>query len=481
MAKSAIKPTGKFELTNPVGCIIMDSKGLPERLDIAKTVAWLKENVPIRTVLETKEMLFYHNGIYMSGGEQYASRLLATSFSGINKHNDAPIYTKGVKSEVLSLLRDTTYTEVVDFDADLDIINMKNGLYNWVEGEFLEHSPDYYSMIQIPVVYDPDAVCPNIDKMIQTVADPDNVIKCYEFIAYCLYRTYPIQKLFVLFGPGGTGKTHFMDVVQAVLGDINCSNVSMQDLATDRFATSDLYMKLANICGDLDNTAMKQVAALKQLTSNKDRIRAQKKGEKAFNFVNFAKPIFGANHLPSSTDGTSGFYRRFEIIPFMHVFKKGEIDQVFLDSLTRPSELSGLFNKVVKLLPGLIERNSFTNQLDIEDVQSMYKDRSAPEESFFDQFVSEVPGQFTPKNVLSMHFNEYCKILGLPTKSINLFGRYITGNIDWIKRRAIYDHKDDHKSNYTTTIDGKPVAAWPDTYFDLKAFIGWRKAKTSRI
>src|SRR5690606_14458040 len=111
-------------------------------------------------------------------------------------------------------------------------------------------------------------------------------------IAYCVYRAYPIQKMFVLFGPGGTGKSYFMDVVQRMLGDVNCSNVSMQDLARDRFATSDLYKKLANICGDLDNTTMNQVAALKQITSNKDRIRAQRKGEKAFSFVNFAKPLF---------------------------------------------------------------------------------------------------------------------------------------------------------------------------------------------
>jgi hypothetical protein len=39
---------------------------------------------------------------------------------------------------------------------------------------------------------------------------------------------------------------------------------------------------------------MYQIDTLKKLTSNKDRIRAQRKGEKAFNFVNFAKPIFGA-------------------------------------------------------------------------------------------------------------------------------------------------------------------------------------------
>jgi len=230
----------------------------------------------------------------------------------------------------------------------------------------------------------------------------------------------------------------------------------------------------------LDNTVMYQVDTLKKLTSNKDRIRAQRKGEKAFNFVNFAKPIFGANHLPSSKDDTSGFYRRFEIIPFMHVFKKDEIDQDFLDSLTSDAEISGLFNKVINILGDLLARNTFTNQLNIEDVKSMYKDRSAPEEAFFDQFVVEVPGETTAKNELAMYFNEYCEILGLPKRSMSMLGRYITSNVEWIKKRAIYDNKGDHKSNYSAWKDGKSVAVWPDTMIDLKKFIEWKKANTSK-
>jgi putative DNA primase/helicase len=369
-----------------------------------------------------------------------------------------------------------TYTEISEFDKDLAIINIKSGLYNWQTGELLPHDPAYFSLIQSPIVYEPSATCPCIDKLIETVADKDNRKKCYEFIAYCLYRSYPVQKMFLLFGPGGTGKTYFMDIVQSTLGELNCSHVPMQDLSGDRFATSDLYKKLANICGDLDGTAMRQVGTLKQLTSNKDVIRAQEKGEKAFNFVNFAKLIFGANKLPASSDDSTGFFRRCEIIPFMHVFERNEFDQAFLDKTTSETEISGLFNKLVKILPELLARNAFTNQLTIEEVRTMYKDRSSPEEAFFDQFVYEQPGQFTQKAVLYMYFCEYGKKLGLSPRGKNMFGRFITQNIDWIKRRAIYDGKDAHKSNYTTTVDNKPVAAWPDTYFDFAAFIEWKKS-----
>jgi putative DNA primase/helicase len=249
----------------------------------------------------------------------------------------------------------------------------------------------------------------------------------------------------------------------------------MQDLADDKFATSDLYRKLANVCGDLDSRAMKQAATLKQLTSNKDRIRAQKKNEHAFPFVNFAKLIFAANLLPTSKDDSTGFYRRFEIIPFMHVFKEDEWDQAFLDNLTSQAEISGLFNKVVGLLPDLIDRHSFTNQLGVYDVRTMYQNLSSPAESFCSRFVQEKPGEFTPKKDLWLYFNQYCQKLGVPELTMNRFGRYITANVEWIMRRAIQDNKDDHKSNYSTTINGQSVAAWPDTYFDLETFENWTK------
>ena len=87
-----------------------------------------------------------------------------------------------------------------------------------------------------------------------------------------------------------------------------------------------------------------------------------------------------------------------------------------------------------------------------------------------------MPGQYTPKSTLVMYFSEYCKILGMPKVSGNSLGRWIIRNISWIQKRAYHDGKDSHMTNYTTTINGKSVAAWPDTYFDLRAFIEWKRS-----
>jgi putative DNA primase/helicase len=95
---------------------------------------------------------------------------------------------------------------------------MANGLYNIRTGEFKSHDPTYLSLIQIPVIYDPAAKCPIIDEIFSVMIRAEDLPKIYEFMGYVLYRTYELQKSFFLLGPGGTGKSYFLDVVLGLVG-----------------------------------------------------------------------------------------------------------------------------------------------------------------------------------------------------------------------------------------------------------------------
>lgn len=434
-----------------------------------KLAQWILDHVPVVCVVETKEVLTYFNGIYIPNGQEVIHKILVEALTDYEKVGGGAVYTDHIFKEVMSIIKAKSYKHIDNFDKDLDLLCLKNCMYNWRTGEHMPHDSSYLCRIQLPIAYDPKATCPNIDKMIDKVARQKDAAKCYEIIAYCLYRGYTIQKAFVLLGPGGTGKSHFLDLVTAFLGSENCSSVSIHDLLRDRFASSDLYEHSANVCGDLDQKAFDEVNTLKMATSNKDKIRAQEKGKPAFEFVNFAKLIFAANKLPATPDDSTGFYRRFEILPFLHVFTSDEFDSKFLESLTSPEEISGLFNKVVKLLPDLLERNEFTNQMSREDVKAIYEELSDTEGSFFNRFVHEVPGNFERKRELHEKYQTYCKKLNTTSLNLNKFGRYITNNITWLR----------NKSNCGTTKDGKRVAAWADTEFDSKAFEEWENSIVS--
>jgi len=426
-------------------------------MDLAEFVL---RTVPMATVVETGEILICHNGLYVRGGNEYIRSLLVKCLKGYRYKNGRDVYTTYLLNQVTDIIKGLTYVESSKFDNDLHIINMDNGLYNWYNGEFTPHDPleyqlsgrrPYFSRIQIPLVYNPHATCPHIERMLRNVLHDEDRTKVMELLAYLMYREYTLQKAFILLGPGGTGKTIFLDLLRNFTGARNCSSVSMHDLEKDRFATADLHLKLVNLFGDMEQTELPNINIMKMLTSNKDVIRAQRKGEHAFDFVNYAKLVFATNQLPMVRDDTTGFYRRVEILPFEHVFTKAEYDADLLKAITDPVELSGLFNLVMPYLKELIERNEFTNASSILDMTIKYKSQSDPVGAFVERHVEEDADAFPPtKQEMYDAYCLFCKKHNVTPLHKNWFGKAYVKRVEW------------HKTTIKN-VNGRQTACWANT------------------
>lgn len=415
---------------------------------------------------QKKGILIYQNGRYETDGDLIIERILAYAFLDFLRPDGKSIYKTSEKNEILARIKELTPTLDRTFDADLTIINMANGLYNWKTGELRPHNPNYPSRIQIPVEYNADATCPSIEEFLRTVLKPEDIPKIIEFIGYCLYRKYPIQKAFILLGPGGTGKTIFVDIVMSFVGEDNTFSINPQDLTKDRFAAADLYRKLLDAVPDVGNEKLTQTGTLKALMGHKDTVRAQRKFQDPFQFVNYAKMLFGLNSIPESGDKTSGWYRRIEIIRMEHVLGETEFSKEFLNMLTSPEELSGLFNLAIKTLPGLLDRNAFTNQTSRDDIAEEYEAASNSMEYFCERFLNNIPGEVVTKEDLFAKYKMLCGVSGVPIpKSSNKLGTYIHKNVDWITGRP--------KKDEVLRIENKPTAIWPDTKFEVEAFNEW--------
>lgn len=263
----------------------------------------------------------------------------------------------------------------IQLEADHDHINLSNGVLEWRTGFLKTHDPSYMSTIQLPIVYDPAARCPNFDKWVEEVIPEDCRQMFWEFLGYMMLSGNPLQIAVLLYGDGGNGKGTTLRLVVKMLGKDNVSTVDLRSMAENKFATADLFGKIANIAGDIDAKYLSDTAQFKQITGE-DTVRAEEKFKKAFSFTPWAVPVFSANKFWRSADDTEGYYRRWVIIPFP---TKVDRRKMFDESLLQ-SEIPGIFNKAVANLKVLMERGHFEPFGSSLDVAREFRTQNDPVE-----------------------------------------------------------------------------------------------------
>lgn len=435
------------------------------KIHIPKAANWLLKQYPIKTLVDSKNILYYYEGAYRPNGEQLIDMRLHEGFGHMVDKNRDILLTAEVQSAITRRAIAATYIEPTLFDKNLDIINLENGLYNWRTGDFTSHDPAYLSRIQIPVYYNPTAECPHIDELLKKKLNPRDVDKIYEFAGYCLYRKYDvIQKILLLVGPGNTYKSTVIDVLVNFCGVENTSSVSLEELGGktfDKFSSSQLYNKLLNNAADLNGNPIYYTGLFKKLTSGKDLITAEFKSRQKFQFINTAKFVFSTNIVPPTADRTSGFYRRIEPILMNDTT---QLDEELMRAITSPEELSGLFNRAVEVLPELLERKHFTNEYTVAEVTQIYQRMSDPVTSFANTCIEEVSGEYISRDNMYKTYVKFCKKCGVEPLDKGEFGKRLKEVMDWGKDRQ-----------KQRTFNGKPrVWCWEDVrVYDPDVKVSW--------
>ena len=201
-----------------------------------------------------------------------------------------------------------------------DVVNLKNGLLHVPTRALSLHDPKHLSPIQIPVVFDPEATCPEWDKFVGQVFPADATELAWEIVGYLLTPDTSIQKAFLFIGGGGNGKSTFLAGLRAFLGDKNVCTATLQDLVSNRFVPAQLYGKLANISPDLPSRALQDTGMFKAITGG-DAIQAERKFGQPFSFVPFARLLFPANQFPRGNDSTTAFADRWVVVPLPNSFR----------------------------------------------------------------------------------------------------------------------------------------------------------------
>lgn len=352
----------------------------------------------IMTLDDTKEIYLYENGVYKAEGvetkinkeirEEY-TRVYIDEWNekiGTDLPEHLPVGNGVYVNEVMNYIKIYTAKNRVDIDQGQEnLINLKNGIFNFETFELEPHDPKKYMIRQIPVSYNLEAKCPQISKFLSSVVHEEDIKVLIEFAGYALLPTTRMQKALMLYGNGGNGKSIFLRFLIAFVGEANTSNESLQRLETDKFAVSNLYGKLLNVFPDLSDQALGHNDTFKALVGG-DRMRAEKKYKDAFKFYNTARLVFSANKIPPAKDDTRAYYRRWILVEFPNVFEGSNEDKDLIRKLTTEEELSGFLNLAIEgVFEAVYINEKFSYSRSIDDVERLYKKNSSPVEAFAEQ------------------------------------------------------------------------------------------------
>ncbi len=243
--------------------------------------------------------------------------------------------------DILNMISDSTGEDVISSKSRTEIINalkqegrkripkpikktwiqFKDKIYDIETGDKFEATPDYFVTNPIPWSVSNNPETPVMDKIFEEWVGKKYVPLLYEIIAYSLIPDYPINRLFCFIGGGMNGKSKFLDLLQKFIGMDNVCSTELDTLLTSRFEVTRLHKKLVCLMGETNFNEMSKTSILKKLTGG-DVIGFEYKNKNPFEDHNYAKIIIATNNLPTTTDKTIGFYRRWCIIDFPNSFSE---------------------------------------------------------------------------------------------------------------------------------------------------------------
>ena len=321
----------------------------------------------------------------------------------ISKNTDEDVISSKNRTEILNALKQNGRLNIPK-DINKTWIQFKDKIYDIETGENFESTPEYFVTNPIPWSVSNDPQTPTINKIFKEWVGEGYVELLYEIIAYSLLPDYPINRLFCFIGGGMNGKSKFLDLLQKFVGKDNVCSTELDTLLFSRFEVTRLHKKLVCLMGETNFNEMSKTSILKKLTGG-DVIGFEYKNKNPFEDHNYAKIIIATNNLPTTTDKTIGFYRRWCIIDFPNQFdeKKNILDEI------PEEEYNNLAYNSIITLHKLLKNREFTNEGTIQERKEKYESKSNFLEKFVDLFVKENLNEYITKNDFNKKFKEWCK------------------------------------------------------------------------
>ena len=339
-----------------------------------------------------------------------------------------PYVTSNIAKRVTNLL-DVMRMECCAADLLLyqDRIHVANGTYH-LDGTFSTEKD--YCRNRLPVAYHPEAPQPvTWLHFLSHLLEPEDILTLQEFIGYCFIPSTKGQKMLMLTGKGGEGKSRIGVVLRALLGT-NMKTGSVAKVETSNFARADLEHELLMLDDDMKLEALPQTNNIKaiitaELPMDLERKRQQSyQGDLYVRFIGLGNGVLQALH-----DRSVGFFRRQIILTTKEKDPNRKDDPYIAEKMT--AEAEGIFLWALEGLHRLIA-NDFRFTLSQSALDNL-NDAVSDGNNIIDFLASEGYIRFradyeaSSKNLYAV-YKQWCDDNALNSLSQKSFGSFLKQN-----------------------------------------------------
>lgn len=321
-----------------------------------------------------------------------------------------------------------------ELDTDSYLFNCKNGTLDLRSGQLRLHRKEDLITNLSPVAFDPSALCPLWDSLLNRIMGGDAEMISYlgRAVGYSLTAETSEQCFFFLYGTGANGKSTFLSTIERVLGkgyaaSVDPSLFTSKEMNEHSTEICDLDGPRCIITSECEERQKLAEAMMKRVTGGTDKLRARRMRANPYEFSPKLKLWMAGNHEPVIRGTDEGIWRRVRKVPFLITIPDDEKDPDFPVKLQ--AELPGILAWCVR---GCLDwqAQGLKTPIAVNEATEAYRADSDPIAQYLDQRCDVEKGSKSYSANARELYNDYrrwCGEEGInhPLKQ-NSFGRDLT-------------------------------------------------------
>ena len=390
-------------------------------------------------LFEPDERAFYRynpeTGLYSIVSEDVIKQEIASRILEVSRRQGLPTLerkrTNSNLNHIVAQLKGISEKKNA-FRRGNKFVHLANGVIVFKDNgkaDFCEFSPDFYSRNQCPVPFNSSATCERFfNELLYPAVTPDDAVLLQKYTGLCLLGNNLIQKLLILDGKPGRGKSTLALIIQSLVGQVNVTELRTRHL-NERFELFRYLKKNLLVGVDVPGQFLSEKGAfvIKGLVGGDWFDAEQKCGTGSFPFQgNFCILITSNSRLQVRLDGDTGAWkRRLLIIRFDAPAPSKKIPH-FDDLLVR-EEGSGILNWALQGLGMILKDIQAFGDIQLTDAQERIVTGLLAESDSLRHFLMDNVIQDENEDISTTEiveaYAEYCPLKGWNPKPITVIHR----------------------------------------------------------